>query len=284
MKFVCSTRPMRISVKILLNDICATITQSKVTPIPTYLQTSPPQHTMPLRTHHNKPRSRLPNWHRKLGSTCQYPKHDSSGSNAAITDKHNYSGSNPTITEYAAKVTPAVVTIGVNTKNSRYQGNCQSTHMNNDGTVEAGNETEIICTRVTLLLKVPARNNAGNATWYHLQDFLVQIQQSDMHAKWPPRGNTQPTTLPQYPLSVHMMSTRIFKHWKHIFFIWTQNSTQNCNRCIPPSYSITLTNSPIFKRIWDSGSKRVTTSYIKSHPVWQDNVVGMTRILYMENG
>ena len=53
--------------------------------------------------------------------------------------------------------------------------------MNDDNTVEAGNETELLCTRVTLLLKFLARNNAHNAKQKLLRDILFQIQQSDRH-------------------------------------------------------------------------------------------------------
>ena len=51
--------------------------------------------------------------------------------------------------------------------------------MNNNDKAEADNKTELICTQVTLLLKFLAINSTRNATQKLLQDFLVQIQQSD---------------------------------------------------------------------------------------------------------
>ena len=77
------------------------------------------------------------------------------------------------------KDAPTVVTLDVNAYNRRSQDSSQYTNMNNDDMVEAGNKTELICTQVTLLLKVPERNKARNATRKLLQEFLVQIQQSD---------------------------------------------------------------------------------------------------------
>ena len=175
--------------KILLNDLHAAITRSIVTPIPTHLQPSPPSHTMPLSPCNKKPMSVSTNRRGKHESTSQDPKHDSSGSKDAIMDKHDNSGSDqmiteytakdaptiiprdpknnsyvsnatmtyrrdrfgsdPTITEYTAKDAPAVATFDVNTKLSHYQGNRQSTDMNNDGRVDSGNKTEILCTRYT---------------------------------------------------------------------------------------------------------------------------------------
>ena len=49
--------------------------------------------------------------------------------------------SDPMITEYTAKDAPAVVTLNVNSNNSRYQGNRKYTNIKNNDTVEAGNET-----------------------------------------------------------------------------------------------------------------------------------------------
>ena len=83
------------------------------------------------------------------------------------------------ITEYTAKDAPAAVKLNVNANRIKYQGNRQSTNMKNDDTVEAGNETEILCTQVIVLLKVPVINNSHNATWKLLQDFLVQSQKSN---------------------------------------------------------------------------------------------------------
>ena len=85
------------------------------------------------------------------------------------------------ITEYTAKDAPAFITLNINANNSRSQGNHQYTDINDDVKFEAGNNTEIPCKQVTLLLKVPESNNARNATRNLLQDFLVQIQQRDSH-------------------------------------------------------------------------------------------------------
>ena len=207
--------------KSLCNDICAAITQSKVTPILIYLQPSPPPHTIPLIPHHTKPRSRSPNGNDKRESISRDPKHDSSGSNTMITDKRDCPGSNPMITEYTAKDAPAVVrwdlnhdssgsnttityehncsgfdpiitdyttkgattviTLDANSNTGRSQENRQSTNKNNENMVEAVNETKILCMWVTLWLEFLASNNACNATRKLLQDLLVQIQQSDTH-------------------------------------------------------------------------------------------------------
>ena len=55
------------------------------------------------------------------------------------------------ITDYTAEDSPVVVTLDVNAKNTRSHGNRQSTDMNNTNTLEAGNEEELLLTRVTLL-------------------------------------------------------------------------------------------------------------------------------------
>ena len=191
---------MRISMKILLSDLCAAITQSKVTPIPTYPRPSKPPHRMPLIQFHKKRRSIYPNRCGKQDSTYPDPKHDSSGSKDTITDKLDRSGSNPMtmeytakdapvvipwypkydsygsntkmsyererfgsnpmITEYTTKDTPVIFTINVNANIRRSQVNHQSTNKNDDDTSEAGNETEILFVHVTLLFKVTASNNA----------------------------------------------------------------------------------------------------------------------------
>ena len=90
------------------------------------------------------------------------------------------------ITDYTAKDAPAVFTLEVNSNNSQYQGNPKSTDINYDETVEAGNETEIICTWVTLLFKFLASNNSHNSMWKLPQDILVQIQQIDMYVAFLP--------------------------------------------------------------------------------------------------
>ena len=53
--------------------------------------------------------------------------------------------------------------------------------MKNNITVEDGNETELLCTRVTLLLKVTAGNNTRNAMRNHLEEILGQSQHRDRH-------------------------------------------------------------------------------------------------------
>ena len=67
-----------------------------------------------------------------------------------------------------------------------YCQNRQSTNMNDDDTVKAVNETELLCTRVTLLVKFLASNNARNSTRKLLQSFLVNTQQSDRHVAFLP--------------------------------------------------------------------------------------------------
>ena len=71
----------------------------------------------------------------------QYPKYDSSGSNSMMTYKHDRSDSDPMITEYTVKDAPAIVTLNVNTKDRRSQGNRQSTYMNDEDMVEEINKT-----------------------------------------------------------------------------------------------------------------------------------------------
>ena len=68
-------------------------------------------------------------------------------------------GYDPIITFYTAKDDPTAVALNINANNSLYQGNCQSTDMNYYNMVDSGNKTEILCKRVTLLLKVTASNN-----------------------------------------------------------------------------------------------------------------------------
>ena len=85
------------------------------------------------------------------------------------------------ITYYTAKFDPTVVTINVNVENSRYRDSFQSINMNNNDTFESGNKMELLFTRVTLLLKVLARNNIRNAMWKTLQYFLFQSQHIDRH-------------------------------------------------------------------------------------------------------
>ena len=89
------------------------------------------------------------------------------------------------ITETTAKDTPAVVSINVNSDNSQSKDIRQS--MNDGDTVDDGNKTELLCTGVNLLLKVPVINNTHNTTHNLFQDFLVQIQQSDQHTTLLPR-------------------------------------------------------------------------------------------------
>ena len=127
-----------------------------------------------------------------------YPKHDSSGSNATITDEHDRSDSDPMITEYTAKEAPGIVALDVNSNNIRSQGNRQSTDTNDENKVEVGNKTELICARVTLLLKFPSSNNNRNATKNLLKDFPVQIQHSNMHVVLLPwySSNNNSSTLP----------------------------------------------------------------------------------------
>ena len=91
-------------------------------------------------------------------------------------DEHDRFGSNPMTTETTAKDAPTIFTLNIDAGNSQLQDSRQA--MNVDGTVEAGNDTELLCTRVTLLLKVLASNNTRNTTQKIVQDFLVQIQQS----------------------------------------------------------------------------------------------------------
>ena len=113
-----------------------------------------------------------------------------------MTCEINRSGSNPIIMEYTAKDAPSASTLDVHKNNIRSQGNRQSTNINDDVMVEAGEEMEILFTQVTLLLKVPASNNACNATWKLLQDFLVKIQQSDRYVaihQWYSSNNNSST-------------------------------------------------------------------------------------------
>ena len=79
--------------------------------------------------------------------------------------------------DYIVKDAPAVITLGVNSDNRQYNDSHQYTDMDENDIVEAGNETELLYTRVTLLIKVPESNNACNATGNLLQYFLVQIKQ-----------------------------------------------------------------------------------------------------------
>ena len=113
---------------------------------------------------HKKSRSGSPNRHDKHDTTSQDLRRKNSSSNATTTDESDRYGSNPMITEYTTKEAPDVVTLDVKSDISRSQHSRQSTYINNDDTVEAGHETEILCTQVTLLLKVPTSNNARNAT------------------------------------------------------------------------------------------------------------------------
>ena len=66
------------------------------------------------------------------------------------------------ITEYTTQDASTVVTLNVNTNNRQFQSNCQYTNINDENIVEAGNKTEILRTRVTLLLKFPSINNDRN--------------------------------------------------------------------------------------------------------------------------
>ena len=66
------------------------------------------------------------------------------------------------ITDYTTKDASTFVTLNVNRNNIQSQSNRQSTNINNDNTIEAGNKTEILRTRVTLLLKFPSINNDRN--------------------------------------------------------------------------------------------------------------------------
>ena len=94
---------------------------------------------MPLIPHHKKPRCSFPKQHSKQDTTSQDPKHDSSGSNSTITDKRDCPGSNLMKTEYTAKDTPTVFTLDANSDNRRSRDNFQSTNMNNNNRVKAGN-------------------------------------------------------------------------------------------------------------------------------------------------
>ena len=76
-------------------------------------------------------------------------------------------------------------------------------------------------------------------------------------------GTPQIKSLLKYPSSGSMTSPRIFKHYKHIILVWNPNNTHKSNRCTTSSSSATLTISPSEKKIWDSGSKMVTTISIK---------------------
>ena len=79
------------------------------------------------------------------------------------------------ILRYTTKDAPAIITFDVNANKNWSQGNRKYTNMNSDNTVEEGNETEILCTGVNFLLKVPASNNTRNEMQKILQGFLVQI-------------------------------------------------------------------------------------------------------------
>ena len=85
------------------------------------------------------------------------------------------------------------------------QSNRQSTYMNDDNTVEVDNQTEILCTQVTLLLKFPASNKSWNATQKLFQDFLVKIQQRVMHfvfLLWPSSNNNSSAIPIKHPNDV----------------------------------------------------------------------------------
>ena len=69
------------------------------------------------------------------------PNHDSSGSNATMTYECKCSSSEPIIREYTTKDASDVVTLGINTNSRRSQGNRQSIDINDDNTIETGNET-----------------------------------------------------------------------------------------------------------------------------------------------
>ena len=84
-------------------------------------------------------------------------------------DKRDCYGSDATISNTTTKDAPAVVTLGVKAGNCRSYDSFQSYNMNNENTVEAGYETELLFMRFTLLLKVQARNNTRNETWNFLQ-------------------------------------------------------------------------------------------------------------------
>ena len=105
-----------------------------------------------------------------------HPKHNSSVFNATITDGRDRSRCDPKITEYTAQDAPAVATLNKNANNSLFQCNRQSTNMNYNYTVESCSDTELLCKRVTLLVKVLANNNSRNAMRKILQYVLVQIQ------------------------------------------------------------------------------------------------------------
>ena len=147
----------------------------------------------------------------------RYPKHDSFGYNATMTYKRDGSGYDPMITEYTAKENTTVVIADVKSNKIWSHGNRQSTDMNDDGTVEAGNDTEIIWMQVTLLLKVLASNNTRNATKNTLKDFLVQIKQSDRNVAflpWYPLNNN-PSAVPiKRPDDV----SQVFSSIKNIFY------------------------------------------------------------------
>ena len=132
---------------------------------------------MSLRSCLKKPRSGLPNRCGKYDTIYQDPRCNISGSNATITEECNRYRLNPMIMDYIVKDAPAVITLGVNSDNRQYNDSHQYTDMDENGIVEAGNETELLYTRVTLLIKVPESNNACNATGNLLQYFLVQIKQ-----------------------------------------------------------------------------------------------------------
>ena len=134
------------------------------------------QHTMTQIHRNNTPNSGYPNRRGQREIMPQDPRRDNSGSNATIMDEHDRFGSNPMTTETTAKDAPTIFTLNIDAGNSQLQDSRQA--MNGDGTIEASNDTELLCTRVTLLLKVLASNNTRNTTQKIVQDFLVQIQQS----------------------------------------------------------------------------------------------------------
>ena len=111
-------------------------------------------------------------------------------------------------------------------------------------------------------LKYLASNNALNARWKFLQDFLVQIQQSDWYVAflhWYSSNNNSSAV----PMSGLTASPKNFKPCKYILSVLTRNNTQNSNRNTPPYFSATLMISPRYKIIWAFGSKKVATSYKK---------------------
>ena len=125
---------------------------------------------MPSFHFHNKPRSGTTNRSVQRNTASQDTRCDRSSSEKTITEKM--------IADRCGRPGSEDIT---------YRRDCYGSdaNMNDDSTFEAGNDTELLCTRVSLLLKVMVSKNYCNATRKILQDFLVQSQQSDWHVAFP---------------------------------------------------------------------------------------------------